>query len=272
MRSLDTGTEELICTVADHVATVTLNRPAKRNAMSPELLDGLSRALDLTEEDADVRVVVLTGAGSAFCAGGDVSRMGAHLQGAGAPPVDDMVRSLRARQEGGTLRIFDHAKPTIAALPGPAAGAGMGVALACDLRVAAPTAALVPAFGAIGLSGDWGGSWLLARLIGPGRAKEVFFTGRRIELEEAQSLGIFNRILPAQDFGAAVQAYAAGIAQGAPVALRLMKENHNRNMVLPLRDAMREEAANMVKAMQTADHRRAAAAFLTKSEVVFEGD
>lgn len=270
-RHYDTGTEHLSVSVSEHVATVTLNRPEKRNAMSPEMVAALGEMMWQTEADPDVRVVVLTGAGAAFCAGGDVSAMGARLSQGDAPPQAQLVRELRHRQETGTLRIFDHAKPTIAALPGPAAGAGMGVALACDLRLGTETACLVPAFGAIGLSGDWGGTWLLQKLIGPARAKEIFFTGRRLQAEDCLALGLFNRILPAGDFAARVQAYAAQIAAGAPLALQCMKENHNRAMTTGLRDYMTEEATNMVAMMMTEDHQNAARAFLEKRKPVFEG-
>ena len=174
MADYETGTDDLLVSVRDHVATITLNRPEKRNAMSRAMVEALGEALLRTEDDPEVRVVVLTGAGGkAFCAGGDVSTMGAKLSDADAPPPERIIRDLRARQEAGTLRIFDHAKPTIAALPGPAAGAGMGVALACDLRLGTPQACFVPAFGAIGLAGDWGGTWLMQRLIGPARPQSI---------------------------------------------------------------------------------------------------
>lgn len=265
-------TDELTYHLRDHVATITLNRPAKRNAMSGPMLDALADALWHTETDDEVRVVVLTGAGGkAFCAGGDVSTMGANLSGEGAPDPATLVRALQRRQEAGTLRLHDHAKPTIAALPGPAAGAGIGLALACDLRIGTPDACIVPAFGAIGLAGDWGGTWLLQRLIGPGRAKEVFFTGRRIDADEGLSLGLFNKIVPTEGFADAVQSYAAAIARGAPIALRKMKQNHNRAMSMDLRSYMQAEAENMVATMLTEDHKAAAEAFMTKTTATFKG-
>lgn len=272
MREIDTGTDHLIATVQDHVATVTLNRPEKRNAMSREMVAALGEVLPRLEDDDDVRVLVITGAGGkAFCAGGDVSTMGSKLSGADAPPQHQLVRELQRRQEAGTLRLFEFAKPTIAALPGPAAGAGMGVALACDLRLGTPNACLVPAFGAIGLSGDWGGTWLLQRLVGPARSREIFFTGRRVEAEEMLALGVLNRILPEETFVEEVQAFAAGIARGAPLALRRMKENHNRALSMDLRSYMALEAENMVACMLTEDHRAAAQAFLEKRKPSFEG-
>jgi len=272
-RHLDTGTDELLCDVTDHVATITLNRPAKRNALGDVLTPALREALLTTEADPEVRVLVITGAGEAFCAGGDISGMGDNV-GAGdgpKPSVDDMVRRLQHAQETVTLRLHDFAKPTLAALPGPAAGAGMSIALACDMRIAADTASLVPAFGRIGLSGDFGGSWLLSRLIGPGRAKEVYFTGRRIDAQEGQALGVFNRVVPFADLRRDTTAFAASIAAGAPIALRYMKENHNRAQVLDLKSTMAMEADRMIRALHTDDNKAAVEAFFAKRPAEFRG-
>ncbi len=271
-RTLDTGTDELLCSVTDHVALITLNNPAKRNALGGNLSPAFRQMLAETEADPDVRVLVVTGAGTAFCAGGDVGGMGATLAGGAArPDVDAMIRRLQTAQETMSLRLYEYSKPTIAALPGAAAGAGMSIALACDLRVAAHSAMMVPAFGAIGLSGDFGGSWLLAHLIGPGRAKEVYFTGRRILPKEGQELGIFNRVVPDESLLEETIALAAELAAGPPIALRYMKENHNRAMSTDLRTAMRMEADRMIRSMMTEDHKAAAMAFMEKSKPTFKG-
>ncbi len=270
-RHLDTGTDELLCSVTGHVATITLNRPEKRNALGDTLTPALRQALLETEADPDVRVLVLTGAAGAFCAGGDISGMGDNLGGATPPRTDDMVRRLQHAQETVTLRLYDYVKPTIAALPGPAAGAGMSIALACDIRIASTSGCLVPAFGQIGLSGDFGGSWLLSRLIGPGRAKEVYFTGRRIKAEEGLELGLFNRVVAGEELEAACGALAGQIAAGAPIALRYMKENHNRAQATDLKSALAMEADRMIRTMRTEDHKRAVKAFFAKEKPVFEG-
>ena len=270
-RHLDTGTVELLATVTDHVATITLNRPEKRNALGENLSPALRQMLVETEADPDVRVIVLTGAEGAFCAGGDVSGMGDNLGGDAPPSTEDMVRRLQLGQEGVSLRLHDCVKPTIAALPGPAAGAGMSIALACDLRIASESASLVPAFGRIGLSGDYGGSWFLSRLIGPARAKEVYFTGRRIEPEEGLALGLFNKVVPDADLVAATAAMAGQIAEAAPIALRYMKENHNRAQVSDLKTTLAMEGDRMIRTMQTEDHKRAVKAFFAKEKPVFEG-
>jgi enoyl-CoA hydratase/carnithine racemase len=271
-RTLETGTEQVICTVTDHVATITLNNPSKRNALSDALTPALARMLTETERDPDVRVMILTGAGTAFCAGGDVGGMGDTLSGGSETGnADAMIRRLQQAQENVSLRLYEYAKPTIAALPGAAAGAGMSIALACDLRVAAHSALLVPAFGAIGLSGDFGGSWLLSQLIGPSRAKEIYFTGRRIGPKEGHDLGLFNRVVADDELQSAAAALAAELAAGPPIALRYMKENHNRARATDLRTALKMEADRMVRSMLTQDHRDAARAFLEKRKPDFKG-
>lgn len=271
-RTLQTGTDHLQCTVTDHVALITMNNPSKRNALSSELTPALGRMLQETETDPDVRVLVLTGAGSAFCAGGDIGGMGASLAGgSGRPDTEAMIRRLQTAQDAVSLRLYDYAKPTIAALPGAAAGAGMSIALACDLRVAAQNAVLVPAFGAIGLSGDFGGSWLLSRLLGPGRAKEIYFTGQRISADDGLALGVFNRVLPNETMMSGTMALASELAMAAPIALRFMKDNINRGMSTDFRTALRGEADRMIRSMMTDDHKAAAKAFLEKRAPEFKG-
>lgn len=270
--TIDTGCDQLLCTVADRVAWVTLNDPKKRNPLSQGVADALARVLDTVERDGELRVLVLTGAGQGFCSGGDISEMGRSLAGGGPPDPDRMVQNLRAKQQAVLLRLHEFAKPTIAALPGPAAGAGMGLALACDLRIAADTAALVPAFGAIGVSGDFGGSWLLSALIGPSRTKALYFTNGRLTAAEALALGAVNKVVPPASLAAETAALAAGLAAAAPIAIRAMKENINRAATTDLRTALHHEAAHMIRCLLTEDHRQAAQAFFDKRKPVFHGN
>lgn len=214
--TLDTGTDQLLCELADGVATITLNRPDKRNALSDVLTPALRQTLLVVEADPAVRCVVITGAGRAFCAGGDVSGMGSGAPAAPKPAVEDAVRTLQHRQETLTLRLWDLAKPTIAALPGAAAGAGMCIALACDLRIAARSAFITTGFGNVGLSGDYGGSWLLPQLIGVARAKSMYFTGRRVGADEGLALGLFDEVVDDDALRARAQSLAASIAAGPP--------------------------------------------------------
>ncbi len=270
-RDVDTGTQELLCSVTDHVATLTLNRPEKRNAMGAEMMPALAQMLKDLDADDDVRVLVLTGAGEGFCSGGDIANMGKKIGPAAKLTMDEKIAGLREAQEASSLALYEFSKPTIAALPGPAAGAGMSLALACDLRIAADSAFLAPAFGAIGASGDFGGSWYLTNLIGSGRAKEVYYTNRRITAEEGQTLGIFNRVVPAGDLRDAAQQMAAEIAKGAPIAHKYMKENLNLAVVADLKTTMDQEGDRMVRALHTEDFANAAMAFMMKKTPEFKG-
>lgn len=276
MSRLETGTEDLLLDLEAGVAMITLNRPEKRNALSDHLTPALRQALLDLDARSDVRCVVITGAGRAFCAGGDVSGMGGRRgsepqDGAPRPTLEDAVTTLRLKQETLTLRLHELSKPTIAALPGPAAGAGLSIALACDLRIAADSAFLTTAFRNIGLSGDYGASWFLTRLVGPSRARELFFTSRRIDAAEALALGLVNEVVPFDDLAARTRELAAQIAAGPPVALRFMKENLNRAVQADLRSCLAMEADRMVRCTRTEDHREAVAAFLAKREPEFKG-
>jgi len=270
---LDTGTGQLLCRLDDGVATITLNRPERKNALSDELTPALRQTLLTLEADPTVRCVVITGAGSAFCAGGDVSGMSARSGDSPtpSPSLQDAVRRLQHGQETLTLRLFELAKPTIAALPGPAAGAGLSIALACDLRIAAASAFVVTAFANIGLSGDYGGSWFLTQLVGPARAKELYYTSRRVGAEEALALGIVNEVVPDAELPERTRALARTIANGPPIALRYMKQNLNRAVGADLKTCLAEEAERMVRCTRTDDHREAVRAFLDKRAPYFEG-
>ena len=274
-KAVETGTEQLLCEVEGSVATITLNRPDKRNALSNELTPALRRMLLTVEADPSVRCVVITGAGRAFCSGGDVSGMGGGAPAAPTegprPTLEDAIRKLQHGQETLTLRLFDLAKPTIAALPGAAAGAGMSIALACDLRIAAKSAFITTAFANIGLSGDYGGSWLLTQLVGVARAKELYYTGRRVGADEGLALGIFNEVVADEELPARARSLAESIAAGPPIALRYMKENLNRAVGADLRSALALEADRMVRCTRTEDHREAVQAFIGKRKPTFKG-
>ena len=272
MTTVDTGTTELLCELADGVATVTLNKPEKRNALGDVLTPALRDILLALDEDPRCGAVVVTGAGRAFCAGGDVSGMGGGAAGPGAgaaprkppPSAEDRVRALVRKQEALTLRLHELAKPTIAALPGAAAGAGLSIALACDLRLMADSAFITTAFANIGLSGDYGGSWFLAQLAGPAVAKELYMTARRVGAEECLRLGIVNRVTSFDALQVETHALARQIAAGPRTAIRYMKENLNRALGADLRTCLAMEADRMVRAGATADHREAVRAFMEK--------
>jgi enoyl-CoA hydratase/carnithine racemase len=184
--SVDTGTDELLYATRDRVAVITLNRPEARNSLSNHLTPALRRMIKRTGDDPEVGALLITGAGTAFCSGGDVKGMGGNYK----------VARLRERQRTLTGVLVSVRKPAIAALPGPAAGAGLALALACDLRIAAESAVMTTGYARIALTGDYGVSWLLTRLAGTARARELMFLSERLDARRCEILGLVNRVVP----------------------------------------------------------------------------
>jgi 2-(1,2-epoxy-1,2-dihydrophenyl)acetyl-CoA isomerase len=261
---MTTTSQTVLFEVANHLATVTLNRPEKLNALNQELLDTLPEVLQRLADDTEVRCVVLTGAGRGFCAGGDISSMVA------GEITENPVERLKRQEEASRL-LHEMPKPTVAMINGPVAGAGLSLALACDIRIAAEGARLGTAFARVGFSGDFGGSWTLQRLIGPARARELYFTGELIDAREAERLGIVNRTVPADQLRDETMALARKITNGPPIALAKMKQNLNLALVSDFATLLGREAENMMMTAMTRDHQEAAKAFLEKRDPVFEG-
>src|SRR5437867_7381996 len=186
--------DDLRETVKGGVAVLTLNRPERLNAMSRAMLDGLLEALPRLAEDAEVGAVVLTGAGRGFCAGGDVKAMAEGTEMGGAT-LEERAQGLRARMEVSRW-LHEMPKPAIAMVRGAAAGAGLSLALACDLRVAGDSARFATAFARVGYSGDFGGSWFLTQLVGTAKARELYLTADIVDAQQALALGIVNRVVP----------------------------------------------------------------------------
>ena len=269
-------TDQLIETFEDGVATLTMNRPEARNALSGEMQSALAEAVRRTSADPKVRAIVLTGAGGAFCAGGDVkgfaadtSRGAAVGQGSG-PSIEQRIAGLRAGMEV-VKWLHEAPKPTLAVIPGPAAGAGLSLALACDLRIAVETAKLTTAFSKVGLAGDYGGSWFLSHLVGAAKARELYFTADVITGAEAAALGIVNRAVPAEELAQVATEYARRLAGLPTIAVGYMKKNLNLSAHSTLSELLDMEAANMVRTMMTDDHAQAARAFVEKRAPVFAG-
>lgn len=258
---------ELIETVTDRVATLTLNRPDRLNALSTPMLDGLLEALPRLAADPDVAVVVLTGAGRGFCAGGDVKSM---AEGSSQLGLDDAVQRLRSRMEVSRL-LHEIPKPTIAMINGPAAGAGLAMALACDLRVASESARLITAFAKVGFSGDFGGSYFLSKLVGTGRARELYYLGEPLDAARALELGVVNTVVPDFELADATSALAQRLAGGPGIALGLMKKNFNAAESGTLSELLDLEALHQVSAARTEDHQEAARAFVEKRAPAFKG-
>ena len=266
--------QELLETMEGGIATLTMNRPEARNALSREMMVGLAEALPRLAADPAVRLLILTGAGGAFCSGGDVKGFAArNVAGAAAAATatfDQKVTDLRARMEVSRW-LHEMPKPTLAVIPGPAAGAGLSLALACDLRIAADNAKLTTAFSKIGLSGDFGGSYFLNHLVGAARARELYFSGRVVLADEALQMGMINRAVPAAQLAEAARAWAMELASLPTIAVGYMKRNLNVGLRGSLSDALDSEAIHMIRTFETEDHKGAAAAFVAKRPPTFAG-
>jgi 2-(1,2-epoxy-1,2-dihydrophenyl)acetyl-CoA isomerase len=269
---LDTGTSDLLASLDDGVLTLTFNRPESRNALSRALNDALQTQLAQAESDPQVKCIVLTGQGRAFCAGGDVkSMLTRNYNEPGSHTLDEYIHRQRLDQRATSGRLFNMPKPTIAAIPGAAAGAGFSLALACDLRIMADTAFMTTAFAKVGFSGDYGGSYFLTRLVGAAKAREMYLLPERIDAAQALALGLTNWVCPAEELTQRAQDLARRLAHGPTVAYRYMKENLNRAVNGNLMDCMDLEATHHVHCAQTEDHKEATRAFVDKREPVFKG-
>ena len=271
MDSIDTGTEELLCHIHDRVATITLNKPQKKNALGDILTPALRETIAVLEDDNRVGSILITGAGDAFCAGGDVSGMGSGSSTSSKRQISKQgrIENLLIKQKTLTQRIHELKKVTIAALPGAAAGAGLSIALACDLRIASTNAFVTTAFVKIGLSGDYGASWFLPRLVGLSKAKEMFYTSDRIDAKECERLGIFNKVFSVATFREEAQAYAARFSNGPVNALMRMKKNLNRALDQELNDSLLLEAEHLIESMDDSESKEAIAAFMEKRKPNF---
>ena len=260
-----TDYESLLWDHEGHVATITLNRPEKRNAISRVMFDELRNAFDRASGDEDVRCVVVTGAGGAFCSGADLSDPGnlvsTSLEGkARMAMVHSVVRS-----------FIECRKPTIAKVTGVAAGAGANLALGCDLIVASRAASFAELFVKRGLVVDFGGTWALSRILPLHKAKELAFLGETIPAEEADRLGMLNRLCDDSEIDSVVKDYAERLASLPPRTMELLKENFNRATERSLVENLDAESIGQTMAFSTEDMREAVVAWLEKREPRFTG-
>jgi 2-(1,2-epoxy-1,2-dihydrophenyl)acetyl-CoA isomerase len=269
--SIDTGTADLLATLDEGVLTLTLNRPDARNAMSEAMNHALAQQLASAELDALVKCVVITGAGKGFCAGGDVKGMANRNAGGRSLTVDEAIHRQRVNQRATSGKLFKMPKPTLAALPGAAAGAGLSLALACDLRIMARGAVMTTAFARVGFAGDYGGTYFMTQLVGTAKARQLYYLSERISAEEALALGLCNWVCEPQDLVARTREIAHRLAAGPTVAYRYMKENLNRALAGEVDDCLDLEATHHVHCGATEDHREAARAFVEMREPVFHG-
>jgi 2-(1,2-epoxy-1,2-dihydrophenyl)acetyl-CoA isomerase len=262
------------------VLTVTLNRPQAKNAFDTPMQSRMIEIFHDAGRDPGVRVVVLTGAGDAFCTGGDVKSLGA------PDPADPLAQKWSSDPVWGApearfdrLQHFVRApmllhrmpKPTIAMVRGAAAGAGMSLALACDFRVVAEGAFFVTSFAKIGMSGDFGGSYFLTKLVGPSRAKELYMLSERVTAQAAERLGFVNRVVADAALESETYAIAHRLAAGAPIALRYVKENVHAALDESFEQAFDVESRNMIRTRLTTDAKEAMQAFVEKREPTFKG-
>jgi enoyl-CoA hydratase/carnithine racemase len=271
-KRIETGTDELLCVIRDRVAIITLNRPEVRNAMSDRLTPALRTMIRSCGEDPQVGVLLITGAGQAFCAGGDVKGMGAHRDRKKTEmSYDEKVADLQERQRLLTGALVSVRKPTIAALPGPAVGAGLALAMACDIRIAAQSAFVSTGYLRVALSGDYGIAWLLTRLVGTARARELMFTAEKVDAQRCERIGLVNRVVPDERLQDEAFALATSFAEGPTLALRYMKDNLDEALLFDFATARDHEAARLIRLTTTADHREAVQAFIDKRKPVFGG-
>ena len=262
---------ELLETFHDGIATLTINRPQSRNSMTTEVMQGLSEAMPRLANDPAVRLVVLTGAGGAFCAGGDVKGFVNKEPGsANSLPFEQNVNLLRASMEVSRW-LHEMPKPTLAVISGPAAGAGLSLALACDMRIAADDAKLTTAFSKIGLSGDFGGSYFLNLLVGAAKAREMYFTGEVVLGAQAAFIGLVNRSVPKDQLAQAAHDWALELAALPTLAIGYMKRNLNAGLRGCLSEVLDLEAIHMIRTFETEDHKAAAIAFVEKKLPQFLG-
>ena len=247
--------------------TITMNRPERKNALNPEMVAGLVEAARRAADDPEVRAVLFKGAGGSFCVGGDVKSMAA-----GRAPLPFEVKMANLRRGMEVSRILHQMpKPVVAQLDGAAAGAGLSIALSCDLRVASASVKITTAFAKVGLSGDYGGTYFLTQMLGSAKARELYLMSPVLTAQEALALGIVSRVVPDTEVEASAHELAMSLAQGPSVTLGYIKRNINNAEHLSLEACFDAEAIHHSRAGETADHKEAAKAFVEKRKPVFQG-
>jgi 2-(1,2-epoxy-1,2-dihydrophenyl)acetyl-CoA isomerase len=247
--------------------TITMNRPDRRNALNPDMTRGLVEAARRAQEDHEVRAVLIRGAGGTFCVGGDVKAM---AEGKTALPFEAKLANLRRGMEVSRI-LHQISKPVVAQLDGAAAGAGLSIALACDLRVASQSCKITTAFAKVGLSGDYGGTYFLTHLLGSAKARELYLMSPVLTAAEALALGIVNKVVGDGEIEVAAHELAMSLAQGPTVTLGYIKRNINNAEHLSLEACFDAEAMHHTRAAETADHKEAANAFVEKRKPAFRG-
>jgi 2-(1,2-epoxy-1,2-dihydrophenyl)acetyl-CoA isomerase len=257
----------LLAEVRDRVATLTFHRPDKLNAVNLQLLTEAADVLKTWSRDPEIGAIVVTGSGRAFCAGGDVSMMAREDD---SSTLEQNIDNLRDKQEISWL-LYSCPKVTIASINGFAMGAGLGIALSCDLRIASRAAKFGTAYAKVGFGGDFGTTWLLTHYVGAPKAKELFFLADVIDAAEAHRIGLVNRVVEPETLNAETSAIAARIAQGPQTSYRYMKQNVNLAATVDFRTLLDREPETHLRCGETSDHREGVRAFLEKRTPNFTG-
>jgi len=264
----DAAQETVLYRADGGVAWITLNRPERLNAFAGSMRDDFRRAVERASEAAEVRVVVVTGAGRGFCTGADVEVMSDLVARGDAETFEGYVRAGIQAVEA----LRECRKPVVAAVNGVAAGAGASLAVACDVRLASDRASIGFTFNRIGVHPDWGASYHLPRLVGTGRASELVLSARMVDAAEAERIGLFQRVLPADGFEAGVQAFARELAEKPPLALSAAKHTLSLSPDHDLRTLMEVEREAQMRLFRSADVREGITAFNEKRKPVFRGE
>ncbi len=266
--------ETIILKKDEHVGQVILNRPDRRNAINQKMMQELTQVIDDIAQDDEVRAVILTGEGRAFCAGADIDLMpgGAEEQGLGKLSVEELRRSFVFRSAQKIITgLQKMEKPTIAMVNGPCVGAGFDLALACDMRIGSEDARFMCGFVKIGLFPGFGATWLYPRIMGMGKALELLFTGDTVNAEEALRIGILNKIVTREELRGTTMDIVRKIAAGPPIAVRLMKAQVYKGLDMDLESALGEAAICESITLASQDHREGISALRKKQEPVFMG-
>ena len=260
---------DLIVEKNNQTLKLTMNRPERRNALSDDMLNKMLEELNKASFDNSIRAILLTGSENAFCAGGDVKDMASRAEDANKN-VQQRTRDLRRVMETARL-LHQITTPTIALIPGPAAGAGFSLALACDIRIASESAKLTTAFAKVGFPGDFGGSYFLTQMIGTAKARELYYLSEVLSADKALEIGIVNKVIPDNKFFEESDKIVNQIATGPSIAYRYMKTNMNIAELGDLNQSLDNEAMHQTLCRFTEDHQNATKAFVEKKKPLFTG-
>src|SRR5246500_1234378 len=268
-RRSNMSANEMVLQKLEHgLLTITMNRPERRNALHPDMTKGLVEAARRAAEDQEVRAVLLKGAGGTFCVGGDVKSMAE-----GRAPMSFEEKQVNLRKGMEVSRILHQMqKPVVAQLDGAAAGAGLSIALSCDLRVAAESCKITTAFAKVGFSGDYGGTYFLTQMLGSAKARELYLLSPVLTAKEALALGMVTKVVPDAEIDTAARELAMSLAQGPSVALGYIKRNINNAESMSLEACFDGEAIHHTRSGETADHKEASKAFVEKRKANFRGE